>query len=191
MNRKGFTLIELLVVIIIIFILLGSLLVAFGTIFRSQGIRQAAIQLQTAVAKARTQAAKMRQVHFIKLFNRPSDNNASLQIYIDADQDKNLLDPPDVKVGEEQELASGVCFGKTDGEAPGSFYPDWIAIYPTGYVMYKSPYTGVQQSAFEAGILASAPVGDIVIKERTRQMWVYCDIDQVSGKVRKCHFWGQ
>lgn len=190
MGRRGFTLIELLVVIVILFILIGSLLVTFGTIFRSQGLRQAAIQMQTGLAKCRTQASKMRRVHFLKLFNRPSDKQASMQIYVDADEDKNLLSPPDQKVGEEIELASGVTFGKNDGDLPGTYYPDWIAVYPTGYLLYKPPYVGYQQGPFEAAILAGNPVGDVVIKEMNRDMRVYSDLDQITGKVRKNHFWG-
>jgi prepilin-type N-terminal cleavage/methylation domain-containing protein len=189
MRRAGFTLVELLVVLMMMVILMGSAVALFSVIFRGQGVRQGAVLLSSALAEARIQAAKTRRMHFIRLFNKASDQNGSMQVYVDTNDNKTLDTATDQKVGTERALPKGVRIEWAGGvavDAAGGT-DSWIAFGPTGYVTYKEG-TGIGPSEFEELSKTSSTTGDVRIIESSRNFRMLIDVDEIMGVVRKSHF---
>lgn len=188
-RRGGFTLFEMLVVIIIITILAGSSVMLMNVFFRGQGVRQGAAIVSQVVAQAKQQAARTHGVVFL-VFSPPGED-AWLEIHTDANDDgiyqgDQKLDTkdPDPVDGPRVDLPKAVVF---------EYAPVWIGFAPSGYMTFSAGFAEIQASMFDAVMAGSNPraLGDVVLRQQNRRMYMCLDLDRASGRVRRSHFLNQ
>jgi len=191
MSRRGFTLVELLIVIVVILILMTAAVALFNEMFRGQEVRTAADTVLQALADAREAAAKEQTMYFVEFTNNTTTNRGVLKVYKDIDKSRSLDTAVDTLAhGAEYQLPKFCFFADTAYGAPSKIFPDWLGVYPTGYVIFKPGYPGVQQSVFDANFNLAAPtlMGDVAVVVKDRPYQVGIDIDKAAGKVRRAEF---
>jgi prepilin-type N-terminal cleavage/methylation domain-containing protein len=191
MSRRGFTLVELLIVIVVILILMTAAVALFNEMFRGQEVRTAADTVLQALADAREAAAKEQTMYFVEFTNNATTSRGVLKVYKDVDKSRSLDTAVDkLSPGGEYQLPKHCFFAEPAYSAPSKMFPDWLGVYPTGYVIYKPGYSGVQQSTFDANYNQAAPVlmGDVAVVVQNRPYQVGIDIDKAAGKVRRAEF---
>lgn len=191
MSRRGFTLVELLIVIVVILILMTAAVALFNEMFRGQEVRTAADTILQALADARESAAKEQTMYFVEFTNDTASNRGRIKVYKDTDKSRSLSAPPDTLApGGEYQLPKFCYFAEPTYGAPTKIFPDWVGVYPTGYVIFKPGYTGVQQSAFDANFNSATPslMGDVAVVVKDRPYQAAVDIDKAAGRVRRAEF---
>jgi prepilin-type N-terminal cleavage/methylation domain-containing protein len=182
-KRAGFTLLEMLVVIVIIVLLAASSVAMFMAMFRGQGIRQGALVVIQAVARAKQLSANQRVVHFLVLENEPE--GGWMQIHIDGNGDGQYTVGADPVIeGDRIELPKYCEFKKK---------PDWMGFNPSGYIIFSPGHVEVQAGIFDGEMAKPSPtaIGDIILQMTGEQMKLCIDLDRPAGKVRRHEFLAQ
>jgi prepilin-type N-terminal cleavage/methylation domain-containing protein len=191
MRREAFTLIELLIVVIIVLLLMTAAVALFNEMFRGQEVRSAADMVLQAMSDARESAAKEQTMYFVRFYNDAALNRGVIQVYKDVDKNRALDTSVDkIPAGGEYQLPKFCFFADSSVGIASKLYPDWLGVYPTGYVIYCPGYTGVQQSTFDTNYNSPSPVlmGDVAIVVKGRPYQSGIDIDKAAGKVRRIEF---
>jgi prepilin-type N-terminal cleavage/methylation domain-containing protein len=195
MKRRGFTLIELLVVLAIMALILGTVAAMWGLMFRSGGLRQGGLVVNSGVTSARMEASNTRTDHWVDLEKFAATGLGRIKIYRDSGAGNvGTLTPTggsaDLLIGKPLDLPQGCLFGKNDTDVEGAVgFPAWLRIASTGYVRYPTGYTSYQIFAFESNLSAGTPVGDLIMKVKGRSFKLYMDVNEVTGAIRKHAFY--
>ncbi len=191
MRREGFTLVELLIVIVIVLLLMTAGVALFNEMFHGQEVHSAADVVLQVVSETRESAAKEQCMYFVQFVNDTTVNRGVLRIYKDTDKSRTLDTAVDKVVpGGEHQLPKFCFFADSSVGIATKIYPDWMGVYPTGYVIFNPGYMGVQQSTFDTNYNLAAPalIGDVAVVMKGRPYQVGIDIDKAAGKVRRTEF---